>query len=108
MLEGVEMIFIESLFRHRRSKLSSSYSTDTPYNSPDDRCTWGRDFVHVTCHQLYACVPKVLAALIDQGYPSNKFQHIGFGRRNHVITSVPVHASSDITELRRCSTRLVR
>src|SRR5215472_209169 len=48
-----------------------------------------------------------LPALIMEGNPSDKFQHVALGRRHHVITCLPVHACGDVTELRGSRARLI-
>jgi len=106
VLECVEIIFVESLFRDRWTKLASTYSKRNTLACHHHR-PWWRDFVYIACHQLEACIAKGFAALIVEGYPADELEHLRFRRRNHVITRLPVHAAGHIAELRRDSTRLV-
>src|SRR6266850_1192962 len=108
VLEGVEMIFIESLFCYRWTKLASTHSKPRgTQTSPHHHLPWRRSLVHIACHQLEARIAKGFATLIVEGHPADELEHIGFRRRNHVITCPPVHAAGHIAELRRDSTRLV-
>ena len=50
---------------------------------------------------------KRFATLIVEGYPADEFEHVGFRRRDHVVTRIPVHAAGYIAELGRRSAWLI-
>src|SRR5712664_303965 len=92
-LEGVEMIFVESLLCHRWTKLASTYSKRHGTSPSHHRCPWRRNLVHIACHQLETGIAKGFAALIVEGYPADELEYVGFRRRKHVVTGFPVHAA---------------
>ncbi|PYT53372.1 MAG: hypothetical protein DMG46_24660 [Acidobacteria bacterium] len=101
------MIFVEGLLRHWWTGLSNTNSSLYPSVEFQPVKPWRRNLVHIACHQLEPRIAKGFAALIIEGYPADELQHVGFRRRNHVITCLPVHAAGHIAELCRGSARLV-
>src|SRR5260370_34175090 len=104
---GLEKILVYSLLFHRWTKLASTYSKRHGTSPSHHRCPWLPNLVHIACHQLETGIAKCFAALIVEGYPADELEYVGFRRRNHVVTGLPVHATGHIAELRRDRTRLV-
>src|SRR5579872_1819837 len=98
-LQCVQMVFVETLFGDWRS--TTHRRPCGPGKASDHvRAIRWLDLIYVTGHQFDACAVEGFTTLVVERYPSDKFKRIAFGRRNHVVISMPIHAAGHITEFR--------